>query len=176
LSGAFAVTNEVSLDVICDAGPLIHLDELDCLDLMTDFRRVLVPEQVWQEVERYRVGALKQPEVILQKVSVAVSSETAFRTMVRTLALATGEQAALSLMARHPQAILLTDDAAARLAAVTLGYKVHGTIGILLRAIRRQQRTPDEILTTLRYLPDHSTLHIRPSLLEEIISLVQVSQ
>jgi hypothetical protein len=47
---------------------------------------VLAPEQVWQEVERYRAGALKQPEVVLQKVSVAVSTEAAFRTMVRTLA------------------------------------------------------------------------------------------
>lgn len=80
------MTNEVSLDVVCDAGPVIHLDELDCLDLLTDFRRVLVPEQVWQEVERYRAGALKQPEIVLQKVSVAVSTEAAFRTMVRTLA------------------------------------------------------------------------------------------
>jgi len=24
-------------EVVCDAGPLIHLDELDCLDLLTDF-------------------------------------------------------------------------------------------------------------------------------------------
>jgi hypothetical protein len=30
--------------VICDAGPLIHLDELGCLDLLADFRDVLVPD------------------------------------------------------------------------------------------------------------------------------------
>ncbi len=34
---------------ICDAGPLIHLDELGCLHLLTDFR-VWVPEAVWKEV------------------------------------------------------------------------------------------------------------------------------
>jgi len=127
-----------------------------------------VPEQVWQEVERHRPGALTQREITLQKVPVVVSTEVAFQTLVRAMALDIGEQAALSLMAHHPQAILLTDDAAARLAAVTLGCKVHGTVGILLRAIRRQQRTRDEILIILHHLPEHSTLHIRPSLHHEI--------
>jgi predicted nucleic acid-binding protein len=175
LSGAFTVTNEVPLDVICDAGPLIHLDELGCLDLLADFGSVLVPDQVWQEVERHRPSVLRQCEITLQKVPIVISSEVAFQTLVRAMALAIGEQAALSLAARHPQAILLTDDAAARLAAVTLGRKVHGTIGILLRAIRRQQRTRDEVLTILRRLPEHSTLHIRPSLLHEIIGKLETS-
>ncbi|MDJ0754163.1 MAG: hypothetical protein QNJ45_11630 [Ardenticatenaceae bacterium] len=55
--------------VVCDAGPLIHLDEIECLYLLGDY----------------------------------------------------GEQAALMLMEQHPEAIFLTDDAAARLVAVTLG-------------------------------------------------------
>ena len=29
--------------VVCDAGPVIHLDELDCLDLLVGFPRVLIP-------------------------------------------------------------------------------------------------------------------------------------
>lgn len=40
--------------VVCDAGPLIHLDEVACLDLLADFSTVLVPEVVWQEVTRHR--------------------------------------------------------------------------------------------------------------------------
>jgi predicted nucleic acid-binding protein len=40
--------------VVCDAGPLIHLDELDALDLLDDFQSVLVPDAVWIEVERHR--------------------------------------------------------------------------------------------------------------------------
>ena len=30
--------------VVCDAGPLIHLDELDALGLLADFAEVLVQE------------------------------------------------------------------------------------------------------------------------------------
>lgn len=80
-----------------------------------------------------------------------------------------GERAALFLMQHHPRAIFLTDDAAARLAAQTPKYKVHGTIGILLHSIRRKQRSREEIVTVLESLPSHSTLHITRTLLREVV-------
>ncbi|MBI1299051.1 hypothetical protein GC175_29320 [bacterium] len=76
-------------------------------------------------------------------------------------------------MRRYPQAIFLTDDAAARLAAQTLGYRVHGTIGILLRSIRRRQRSQQEVVSILQDLPARSTLHITKTLLQEVISSAQ---
>lgn len=84
--------NKVPLDVVCDAGPLIHLDELGCLDLLADFRSVLVPEQVRQEVERHRPDALRQREIAFQMVPVIVSTEVAFQTLVRAMALAMGSR------------------------------------------------------------------------------------
>lgn len=104
-----------------------------------------------------------------------LSEDVAFQALVQALALDLGKQAALSLMALYPDAVLLTDDAAARVAAKGLGYRVPGSIGILLRAIRRQQRTPHEALSLLRDLPSRSTLHIRPTLLVEIITQVENS-
>ena len=76
-------------------------------------------------------------------------------------------------MALYPDAIPLTDDAAACRAAKGLGYQAHGSIGILLWAIRRQQRAPHEVLSLLRDLLSRSTPHIRPDLLEEIIAQVE---
>ena len=164
--------NRPAPDVVCDAGPLIHLDELGCLDLLVDFQTVFVPEQVWREVEQHRPSVLKGSGVPLRRTSVGLSESVSLQALVRALALDSGEQAALSLMTSHPDAILLTDDAAARLAAESLGYQVHGSIGILVRAIRRQRRTGYEVLTILRDLPVRSSLHIRPALLEEIIGQV----
>jgi len=40
-------------------------------------------------------------------------------------------------MQKYPHAIFFTDDAAARLAGEKLGYKVHGTIGVLLRQFEK---------------------------------------
>ena len=162
-----------SLEVVCDAGPLIHLDELGCIGLLADFRAVYVPEQVWQEVEQHRSSALWSPGVQLQRTAGELSENASFQALVRALALDLGEQAALSLMMSHPDAILLTDDAAARLSAEALGYRVHGSIGILLRAIRRRQRTRNEVVSLLRDLPARSSLHIRLALLEEIIAQVE---
>ena len=53
--------------VVCDAGPLIHLDELDSLDLLRDFGSVLIPDLVWQEVEHHRPSALAVPPPWFQR-------------------------------------------------------------------------------------------------------------
>ncbi|HKI00566.1 MAG TPA: DNA-binding protein [Thermoanaerobaculia bacterium] len=156
------------LEIVCDAGPLIHLHELSCLDLLADFQTVFVPEQVWAEVDRHRPAALTSLS-FLRRVPVEISEDSRFQVLVRTFSLDLGEQAALSLMTLQPAAVLLTDDAAARLAAKALGYRIHGSIGVLLRSIRRGLRSRAEITTILRSLPFRSTLHIRQSLLQEIL-------
>ena len=71
-------------------------------------------------------------------------------------------------MEQNPQALFLTDDAAARLVAIQMGFNVHGTIGIPLRSIRRGQMTPKEVLDILKDMPLQTTLYIRHSLLKEI--------
>ena len=71
-------------------------------------------------------------------------------------------------MEREPTALFLTDDSAARLVAERMGYRVHGTVGILLRSIRREQLKPKEVLGLLDSIPQKSSLFIKPSLLEEI--------
>lgn len=156
------------LIVVCDAGPLIHLDEVGCLDLLADLQAVYVPHQVWSEVERHRPAALTS-SLPLQKIPVEISMESRFQVLVRTFSLDVGEQAALSLMESHPESVLLTDDAAARLAAKAFGYRSHGTIGVLIRSIRRGLRSRADIASILRSLPFRSTLHIRQSLLQEIL-------
>jgi predicted nucleic acid-binding protein len=161
------------LIVICDAGPLIHLDELHCLHLLDDFDRILVPKQVLQEVQSHRPTILVDSGIQLQQVNVAIAASPPFQALVRTFSLDLGEQAALSLMQDYPQAILLTDDAAARLAASSLGYNIHGTIGVLIRSIRRNQLNKIEVIDLLHRLPMKSTLHIRPELLQEIIATLE---
>lgn len=76
-------------------------------------------------------------------------------------------------MSEHPTAIFLTDDAAARLAAEEMGYKVHGTIGLLIRSVRKGYRTREEVIRILRALNQNSTLYIRPSLLQDVIRRVE---
>ena len=159
--------------VVCDAGPIIHLDELNCLDLLADFDPILVPECVCQEIARNRPEALHQDHIQFTRTQTVLPGDIGFVALLRAFALDAGEQEALALVYRQPAAILLTDDAAARLVAGQLGMRVHGTIGVLLRAVRRNLRTPAQVLSLLRQLPQRSTLYIRPSLLDRIIAQVQ---
>lgn len=99
--------------IVCDAGPLIHLDEVGCLELLADFSPIWVPTVVWQEIERHRPQALHRSNLALQQVSVDDSELSAtIRHLVDVFELDRGERAAISAMQRYPQAIFLTDDAA----------------------------------------------------------------
>ncbi len=93
-----AKTNPAS-KAICDAGPLIHLDELNCLDLLADFNTVLVPDSVWQEVAQHRPDALINPALELTRVETLLPDEAGFKTLIQALSLDAGEQAALALIA-----------------------------------------------------------------------------
>ena len=84
--------------------------------------------------------------------------------LARSLVLHTGELEALQVALEHGRSLLLTDDTAARLAAGNMGIPVHGTIGVVVRSIRRQQRTAEQVLAVLRSLPQQSTLHLKKSL------------
>lgn len=159
--------------VVCDAGPLIHLDELGVRDLLEDFREVVIPARVWAEVQHHRPEALRAPPPNFQRRDLETSSAPHFRALAQALALDAGEQEALSCRELTTGGVLLTDDAAARLAAQALGYRAHGTVGVLLRAIRRRQRSVDEVVALLEVIPSRSTLHIRSDLLLRIIAEVQ---
>jgi len=161
--------------VVCDAGPLIHLDELDSLDLLADFAAVLVPDAVWREVAHHRPGALTHPDVTLRRIIPKVAATPELEALARVFNLHTGEWEALRLALEYRPGLLLTDDTAARLAAGNLRIGTHGTIGILVRAIRRRQRTKGEALAILRSIPARSTLHLKRSLLESVISEVEGS-
>lgn len=63
--------------VVCDAGPLIHLDELGCVELLADFPQVLVPLAVWDEVAKHRPNALNHSTGRFQKVTTTLHLRTA---------------------------------------------------------------------------------------------------
>lgn len=150
--------------VVCDAGPLIHLDEVGALDLLEDFAEVLVPEAVWREVKHHRPDALHRSGVLLRCVSPHMAVPPELEALGQVFSLHIGEWEALRVAMEHRPGLLLTDDTAARMAAGSLSIRTHGTIGIIVRAIRRGQRTKNEVITLLKSIPACSTLHLKRSL------------
>jgi predicted nucleic acid-binding protein len=158
--------------VVADAGPLIHLDELGALDVLSNYAEVRVPEAVWREVEHHRPTALNDSRVrwVRSQVQAPLLRITAVGTLYT---LHRGEQEALTLCLQDAIGVLLTDDTAARLAANSLHLTTHGTLGLLLRAARTGLRTPAEVLRLLEDIPRRSTLHLRPSLLADVLRQVR---
>ncbi|MEX0804467.1 MAG: DNA-binding protein [Candidatus Binatia bacterium] len=161
--------------IVCDAGPLIHLDEVAGMELLADFSQVLVPLTVWEEVTKHRPNALTHTTVRFHKVTPTKALSAELDALSRLLGLHRGEQEALQVAQTQSGCLVLTDDTAARLVARNLGLAAHGTIGVLLRAIRRKQKTKGEVVALLRSLPTVSTLHVRAALLEDIIREVEQS-
>jgi predicted nucleic acid-binding protein len=162
-----------SVKVICDAGPIIHLDEINCLNLLNDFEEIILPFSVEREIELHRPTALPGSRLPVKRQTQSLDLGKKLYALCQIFSLDAGETEALILMESYPTAIFLTDDAAARLVAEQMKFKVHGTIGILLRSIRRGQKKPAEVLQILADIPKISSLHIRPSLLNEILQKVK---
>ncbi len=163
-----AVTKAKIQLVICDAGPIIHLDELDCLRLLEDFPEVLIPDVVWDEVMHHRPQAIPLCEQIAKKVTPKQSLSVDMQATVQLFSLHAGEIQALNIAKEYQANLFLTDDTAARLAAGAMSISVHG----ILRAIRRKQRTAENILAVLESIPFKSSLHLKTSLLQGIIEQV----
>jgi predicted nucleic acid-binding protein len=159
--------------VVADAGPLIHIDELGALDLLAGFSLILVPEAVWIEVTSHRPNVLNDPRLVLERVT-PPEAKPDLQTIGKLYTLHQGEFEALAICSHSPGSRLLTDDTAARLAASALGIEASGTIGIVLRALRQRQRDKNQVVALLEAIPGSTSLHIRPSLLAEIIEEVKV--
>lgn len=156
--------------VVLDAGPLIHLDELQGLDLLEGLGELHLPAVVMQEALKHR------PALRLEVAPPIRVNHESWRTSPRLGALAAalglhaGEVGALQLARQLPARLFLTDDAAARLAGEALGLRVHGTIGLLVRAVRRHTRTVAQVRTTLETIPVQSSLHLSRELLHQVLA------
>ena len=168
------VKNDISCEVISDSSPIIHLDEMQCLDLLSDFKRILIVPTVSDEIIKYRPQLLKNiPQYFCNVDPNPYTLD--FLTVCNIFSLDSGEMQALNIMAEYPHSIFLTDDASARLVADKMGYKVHGTLGVIIRAIRRNQKSKQEVLNLLKSIPHMSSLYIKQSLLNKVIKLVENS-
>jgi uncharacterized protein len=129
--------------IVSDAGPIIHLSLISQLDLLPAlYGRILIPEQVYQEVVVQSEDLPGSSELRSTDWAdlVAVDTKTdLFRALTTNLDL--GESAALCLALDRRADLILCDDLQARLAAEKLGLRVKGTLGVLMEA-KRKRRLP----------------------------------
>jgi predicted nucleic acid-binding protein len=153
----------VTLAAVSDAGPLIHLAEIDSLELLATFDTLLVPEAVYKEVD---VGGV--PDGLADLSDELVEAD---ESRVGTEKLDAGERAAIAV-AEERGVVLLTDDLAAREAASDAGVEVHGSIGVIALGHARRLLDKDEAASLMRALQRETSLFVTEAVVERGIQML----
>jgi len=119
--------------VISDSSPLIALSIIDKLDILAKlFKKIYVPDAVFQEVVRTDKPFAKELEIFLCGRTKNVLNKMAVKILSADIG--AGEAEAIVLALEHQPSIVLIDDLKARKFAVMNGLKIIGSMGILLKA------------------------------------------
>jgi predicted nucleic acid-binding protein len=123
---------------VLDAGPLIHLAEIDCLSPLRIFDTLYVPDAVWLEVVEQ--GRVSQDAVLgLGTVHRYKLPRAEVEQFVQEHGLEDfhgGERECLYLCRKARVSILLTDDLAVRDVAKQLNLTPVGSLGVVAKAYR----------------------------------------
>lgn len=152
---------------VCDTGPLIHLAEIDALELLETIDELLVPETVYEELTAGGIPTGFD--------SIETTRVTADTTAITDHQLDPGETAALAVAAAK-DAILLTDDLTARDAATVIGVEVHGSLGIIARGYTTGRLTQEDAAELMRALQRETSLFLTDAVVEEGVALLEAEK
>lgn len=153
----------MSVSAVADTGPIIHLAEIDSLELLGVLDLVYVPKTVHEELAAGTIPP-GMAELSYESVTAGQSNEM-------DVELDPGEKAALAV-AREYDAVLLTDDMSARDAAKEVGVEVHGSLGIIALAHARAPLNRDEAANRMRALQQETSLFVSEAVVERGIDLL----
>jgi predicted nucleic acid-binding protein len=143
-------------EAVFDAGPFIHLHEIESLKLTKLFSEILTTFQILQECRRM-LEVLKTYKNIVQKDLNPESKDFA-KYLLERYNLDLGEATGIALCKQENIRLFFTDDLLARDTARSLGFQPHGTIAILLRAYRKKVVSKKEVKESIEKLYHQSSL------------------
>ena len=159
-----------------NSSPLIYLGKLGLLSLLQQlFDKVLTVDSVREEVlnpsaSEYAVLHSAFSDWLI----VSEIPKSPLLTRLGDMGLHQGEADAI-LLAYHTKeqksdSVIVIDDLAARDVARTLGLKVTGTIGIILRATKNGLLTRNESRTKIRSLVEETSFRMAAALYSRVVS------
>ena len=156
--------------VVCDTGPLLHLTEIDRLDLLIIAGQVLIPPAVVREMDVHVPDwGVRKPDWV-RVTALEMDPADQASAWHSTGILHSGEAESIALARQANCDWYLTDDAAARLFASSLGIEVHGTLGVVLWAAVTGVVDKPETAALLDRLVTKSSLWVSPRVLAEAVS------
>lgn len=155
------------LKAIIDSSIIIHLCEIGQFDCLKIFEETIISENCYKEIKVKNSFGFEEVEN-LQKISIAKEEKdfSAYLSIEYGISLADAE--IIAIAKRRRLDILLTDDLNIREVAKSLGIKVVGTIGILLKAFKEKIISKNIVISSLEDLHKKSSLFITKKIVEDI--------
>jgi predicted nucleic acid-binding protein len=144
---------------VCDAGPLIHLAQVDGLPVLRVAREILVPVPVLRELRDHPVLPTRCLRVELKGAAKDLAKLIADR-----FDLGPGESAAMALAKQEQVRPVLTDDLEARDVARSYGLEPRGTLGLVARACHEGVVSRADAVSLIDRLHADSTLYLTADL------------
>lgn len=149
-------------ETVSDTGPILHLDEIGHLTILTTATPIVLPALVLAELEARGLGLARLREAgVDTNVSPVPSFE--WREILRDVApqIQPADAQVFALVrASRFQALALTDDLTLRKLLESHGAQVAGTVGILVRAYTTGGISRMELEATIESLFNDSSLHL----------------
>ncbi len=155
---------------VSDTGPLMHLAEIDLTKALGVFQEVYAAQEVINELKRN-----KAKEPVFRKVKL-INLKPKFKDvaeiLVNKFSIDLGESQSIALALQEKIDYFLTDDLEARTVAHVHGLEAHGTIGIILRALRERIIDKETAVKKVNELYTISSLFITKDLVEQVINSI----
>ncbi len=138
--------------IVSNSSPIISLGAVGRLDLFQKcFKEVTIPLGVYEEILRKK----ESPEAVSLQKAIAEGWITVEKTdllsTLQTDMLGPGEKEAISLAAKH-KVILIIDDDIAKTYAKIMGVESHGTLYLLICAVRKNFLNKKEAIDLLHQM------------------------
>lgn len=159
---------------VFDTGPFIHLYEINFLQALKLFKRIIIVEELINEIRGNKtlVSEIKRIKLI-KTLKLGPKFKDLAKLLIEKYSLDLTEAECISLALQESAEIFFTDDLDARNVAKELNIDVHGTIGIILRAYRENIITKNEAINKIKELYTKSSLFITKDLVEWSISQIR---
>jgi len=156
--------------VVSDTGPLLHISEIEIIKALDIFKEINIPEEVKNELNKNKIILDLFHNLVL--INLKPKFKIVTEILINKFSLDIGEAEAISLALQEKTEYFLTDDLEARTVASIHNLKVHGTVGIILRAFRENIIKKETALNKVIELYTESSLFITKDLIDYIIKSI----
>lgn len=159
----------MAANAVSNTGPIMHLSEIGLLEAFNIFSMISIPEEVANELNRSKFYIPKK----IKLLNLKSEWKDVVKVLTNQYNLDLGESEAIALALQEKADYFLTDDLDARNNALSYYLKVHGTVGIILRAFREKIIDKKTAIKKVNELHMLSSLFITQDLIREIINSIE---